>query len=440
MTPRRTLLRWLVAGIIVGFAILWLTGPRHWSPEPIKAALRQSVRDGDSVQTLRLVPLFVAKHRANPAALEEVAPFLRGMNRPEVLELLADEATAGLGPDAPLNAEALMWRAAAQVMRGNTGEAAAVYREVTERFWNYRQSLEAELQLRKLDGRRAEAAVTEAARGKQWGQVVALAGDVERGKFFPEDRDLIAAHVFEALLALGRTDDASRRLTEWMSPDSGINLPAVLGPARLAGYGGASMALGKAIAAQPTSRWLAEAELVRNALEGRWRQVRDSATSAERSTAVNVAAFALRGGAPPGEANALAETVLARADLGDAARLEIRVSLAEALVAAGDRVAAREVLREEPPTTDNNSLADFTLLRIRLTDDESIDQRVRRCRELAQRFRDNETMVLNAVRLAQELLIQAGRRESACEFGRAHLEALTNAATKAAAVQVCGSP
>lgn len=430
-------LGWFFVGLAAALVALWVGSPRHWSAVRVNDQTRAALARQDAVAAKRWFPLFVARQADRPTELLAVGPLVANLGDADLLRRYAGLVEEAVSTDNAA-AAALLWRAQASAMEGDTPAAKRQYEEIRERFWDHHQALEAETELRKLGGRGPAEAIHAAAAAGDWPRVLELAGDIVEKPWFPEDRDLAASHVLEALLVLGRDDRAAARLAAWAVPERGLNLPAIVLPGRLASYPSAGRVLKTAAAKLAADNpWRTVLTTVAAALGKAWPELADSVGRVNAATALVVVDFAAQQGADAQVGERLMRALLAREDLQVEQRLRALVSAARFRLAHEDRSGALEAvaqgraLKPDDPVT-----GELETLAVEAGDKPPADKLAAYDR-IIERWASHAGIVLGALGEAQQLLVEAGRRDEACELGRRHRGKLPDPAQQRAAVQVC---
>ncbi|MDP8224827.1 MAG: hypothetical protein P9L99_15820 [Candidatus Lernaella stagnicola] len=434
--------RWLVRlayGAILGLLAVGAASPRLASPGRVKQAMEAAIYESDDRRASRLLPLFIDAFEYTPLELTRLGQRLGALNEPAVVEQYAALVEESVAPTDPIRATALLWRAEAAVMGRRPREARRLYEEVLEKYWDHPQALEAQSALRRLVGRDAAARITQAALDGQWERVVDLAAEIDATTLFPEDRDLIAAHLLEAYLATARLDAAVEKLRRWAAADSGYNIPSILMPSRLAPYEASRGVVGRARDNLTDERWRIEMSGLEAALGDRWQQVRTLLPAMDSQMALNLVEYGLRQAIDDVAAEGLLEA-LPRERFSDVEKLHGHFLAANFWFSRGNVPRADAAIRAGLDLQlDEPEFGHLQLLRLEL-DDVDPGVALKRYGELARRWTAHERLLLEILRFGQKRLAAAGRRGEACRLGREYAEALLSAGHRQGVLEFCDSP
>jgi len=432
--------RLFLLGLATGLAALAIGGPRTWSAALVRRNLNEALAAGQTEAAGRWFAPFVRQWRELPSELISAGRRLAGLNDPEALEKYADTILDFVGAPGEAVAAARFWQCEAAAQRDDRARAADCFRAFGKEFWDYPQALEAEQALQRLTNRAAAESITAAALARDWDRVRQLTADFESRELFSEDRDLIAAHVLEALLAAARPDEAKLRLQNWARPNGGFNIPAVILPTRLERYPAALTVLDEvARDMDDDNPWRVAVVAVAAALRGDAGQLRRLAPELPAGHLVDLTGYLLQRGLPREDGEALLAAA-ERRELNALERLRLAIHAARARLAWGDRagagqaVAAGLAIEVQDPTR-----AELEILGVQADETGDWTTTVAQYETIIERHAGDERVLSLVLGEAQHYLLTGGRAKEACELARRHAEKVENTELRESLLQPCKS-
>lgn len=437
---RRRLLPWFLLGLATGLAALAIGGPRTWSATVLRQHLQNALLAGNVKPAEPWFEPFVRHWRDLPLELLIEGNRLAGLNDPEALEKYAAAVLDSRAEPDEATAAAHLWRCTAMAMRNDRDQAMACYHTLIKDYSDFYQALEAEQFLKRLTNQTATDEIVKAALAENWERLLQLADDFENRELFSEERDLIASHVFEALLATAQPEQAELRLQKWARANGGFNIPAVIQPFRLKQYPAAITILDNVTRHMAADNpWRASVAGVAAVLRGDAVQLRRLAPDLPAGQLVDLAGCFIDQGTSRTEGESLLAAA-DRPDLNDLEHLRLAFHTARARLAWGDRtgaaraVAAGLAIRLEDPIK-----TELEIIGIKTGDTSDWQATITEYEKVLDRHRGDENMMLWILRDAQQYLLTDQRTREACDLARRYEALIENAEMRELLLQPCRS-
>jgi hypothetical protein len=416
---RHALWRFLL-GALLGLVAAFSASPRLGSARHLSDVFVDATKKADVAMVRGLIPPLLRRLQNSPSQLAELGHrYLLPLDQPDLLEEYARGLLRVTPADDPAAAEAHMILARAALLRQNETAARREYEIVTQRYWDFQQAIDAEQKLRWMDAGHVLRDIADAAAQNNWSRVMALFDRSPYTSFGHEDQVQAAGLYFEALMATGRADEATKLLAALADPAAGINIPEVIVPWRVVKYHDAAEILRRALAALPAGRrWRAETACVLALLDHDWRTMVSLLPTVDRTVACNCVVMALQQNIGEKESREGFRILSTRAGLSADDLALLYLAAAQAELRRKDENRAGELAREGIGRIEKNAAAGLYLLQVQMMEHADAAGALARLTQLLGEFQGNGRFTSMAVQEGYDLLRRLHRAEDACAFVR----------------------
>ncbi len=409
-------------GLIVVAALA--ASPRLWSGPQLIEAFTHSAERRDVVVVRALMPTLLRDLRREPERLAELGRrYIKPLDEPELMRGYAERLLRLAPADDPAAAEAHLMLARAAELKQDRETARKEYELVAQRFWDCQQAVDAQNALGFLLTNSALREIEEAAKRSDWTTVLAFFSQTPYTSFGPSDLVGAASLFLTALLATDRNNDAVSVLLAVAAPGSGINLPEVIAPWRMAKYPSAVVVLQRVLEKLPANhRWRIEVHCVLALLQGDWETLIGLLPKVDHNIALQTAMIAWDRRVEPAVGYRIFTALAPRTDWPEEDVAMLYSVAASYEVGQQDAARAKLILREGLGRIPRRLAGSMLVLQVHLDYADKPDEALAQIVELLKEFHSNGQVAEELLREGRDLLRRNRRDAEACAFVRQHAD------------------